>query len=198
MKSSTLSTDPKASMMPPTMVPTETAAPTPVYGGSLLTYTVSDEDRVSLIARTALGETITLVSGMDDVMVLDHTPADGGKLAVKVVEDGAEMLWIISADGTPIRAAIFQGWLRINHALWSPNGSWLVVEADIPGLTTYYIYDGLDGALLSQPPLFPRSPTPTLTHTPASTQTGTSPSSVTQIVTGIVPSISMRSEISKP
>lgn len=167
------STNKTATSPAPIMTPTNTIVPTPVYGISLLTYVVSTEQGVSLVASIGLGDPITLVSEVDEVMVLDYTPADGGKLAVRVVNEGAETLQIISTDGTPIRNGISQGWLRIKDARWSPDGSWLVTEADVPGLTTYYIYDGLDGALLSQPPLFPRTPTSTFSSTPTSTQTPT-------------------------
>jgi len=164
---------PTLTLPPPTMTSTETKVPTPNHESSVLTYRIHAETGESLLARTGLGEPITLVDNVDQVMVLDYTRADGGKVAARVVDEGEETLWIISTDGTPVRSGIYQGWQSVKDARWAPDGSWLVVEADIPGLTTYYIYDGLDGALLAQPPLFPRTQTPTLTNTPTLTQTMT-------------------------
>ena len=169
----TPSPKPIATMVAPTVIPSETNSPYFVSDSNVLIYTVEGERGVSLVAMTVLGEPITFVADVEDVMVLDYTPADGGKVAVRVINDGTETLWIISSDGTLIRSGIYQGWLSINDAVWSPDGGWLVLEADIPGLTTYYIYDGIDGALMSQPPLFPRTQTATFTNIPTQTEQDT-------------------------
>lgn len=159
----------------PAEEPTSSLSPTPRFGGSLLTYKTGSAGQVSLVVVPVDGEPITILGPVSDVTVLDYTPADGGKLALKVVDESVESLWIVGADGAPIRTGIHQGWQRLKAGLWSPDGSWLLVEADIPGITTFFIYDGLDGALLSQPPLVPQTVTPTFTpsRTPTVTRTPT-------------------------
>ena len=155
--------------------PTPELSPTPRFGGSLLTYKTGSAGQVSLVVVPADGEALTIVGPVSDVTVLDYTPVDGGKLALEVVDESRESLWIVGADGAPIRTGIDQGWERLRAAQWSPDGSWLIVEADIPSITTYFIFDGLDGALLSQPPLVAQTVTPTFTpsRTPTATRTPT-------------------------
>jgi len=159
----------------PVESPTPELSPTPRFGGSLLTYKTGSSGQVSLVFIPADGEASTIVGPVSDVTVLDYTPADGGKLALEVVDESTESLWIVGADGAPIRTGINQGWERLRAAQWSPDGSWLIVEADIPSVTTYFIFDGLDGALLSQPPLVAQTVTPTFTpsRTPTATRTPT-------------------------
>ncbi len=158
---------------PPVESPTPELSLTPRFGGSLLTYKTGSAGQVSLVVIPADGEASTIVGPVSDVTVLDYTPADGGKLALEVVDENTESLWIVGADGAPIRTGVHQGWERLRAAQWSPDGSWLIVEADIPSVTTYFIFDGLDGALLSQPPLVAQTVTPTFTpsRTPTATRT---------------------------
>ena len=133
-----------------TATPTLTTTPEAVHGGGLLTYVLDEGNTVGLYLQPPSGEPVALISGAEEVAVLDFTGANGGLFALLVVEGSDENIAIVRADGTALATGINGGWDAIVDADWSPDGQRLVVEVRA-GRDTAYVYLAADGTVIGQP-----------------------------------------------
>ncbi|HUN23684.1 MAG TPA: FHA domain-containing protein [Anaerolineales bacterium] len=120
----------------------------PPYNGALV-YRLQSPEGVSLFVSSPPRTPVVLVEAANDVLLLDtYVAGEASKLAIWVLLDEQETLWLMRVDGSAIQIAINPGWQSLLSARWTADGSWLMVQAVTDDETRYYVFDGDSGDLL--------------------------------------------------